>query len=124
VAHFARAVLEGLAFSLYRIANTVGSNLHRSSERIYMSGGITNSEVWLQLAADVFGCEVFALENTEGSAKGSMLLGLLALGIIKKPDELSAPDTDYKIFTANENNHQAYQDIFGRFETVLKRLHN
>ncbi len=123
-AHFARAVLEGLAFSLYRIANTVGSNLQLSSNRIYMSGGITHSEVWLQLAADVFGCDVFALENTEGSAKGSMLLGLLALGIITKPDELSAPDTEYKIFTANENNHKAYQSIFGRFENALKSLNN
>jgi gluconokinase len=124
VAHFSRAVLEGLAFSLYRIANTVGSNLQLSSDRIYMSGGITNSDVWLQLAADVFGCDFFALENTEGSAKGSMLLGLLALGIITKPDELSAPDTEYKIFSANENNHKAYQSIFGRFENALKSLHN
>lgn len=124
LAHFARAALEGLAFSLYRIANTVGSNLQLSADRIYMSGGLTHSDVWLQLAADVFGCNVFAQENTEGSAKGSMLLGLLAFGIITKPDELSAPDTEYKIFTTNENNHQAYQSIFCRFENVLKRLHN
>ncbi len=124
VAHFSRAVLEGLAFSLYRIANTVDLHLQRSSERIYMSGGITNSDVWLQLAADVFGCEVFALDNTEGSAKGSMLLGLLALGVITKPDGLSAPDTEYKIFRANENNHKAYQGIFGHFENALIRLHN
>ena len=119
-----RAVLEGLAFSLYRIANTVDLHLQRSSERIYMSGGITNSDVWLQLAADVFGCEVFALDNTEGSAKGSMLLGLLAFGVITKPDGFSAPDTEYKIFRANENNHKAYQGIFGRFENALIRLHN
>lgn len=124
LAHFSRAVLEGLAFSLNRIANTVGSNLQLSPDRIYMSGGITNSEVWLQLAADVFGRDVFALENIEGSAKGSVLLGLLALGIIAKPDELSAPDTEYKIFKANENNHKAYQGIFGRFENALKNLHN
>ena len=124
VAHFARAALEGLAFSLYRIANTVDSNVRRSAERIYMSGGITRSEVWLQLAADVFGCEVFALENTEGSAKGSMLLGLLALGIITEPGEYSAPDTEYKVFTANENNHKAYQGIFMRFEDALKRLYD
>jgi len=98
--------------------------VNRHSKTVNMSGGITNSNVWLQLAADVFGCDVFALENTEGSAKGSMLLGLLALGIITKMDELSAPDTEYKIFTAKENNHKAYQSIFGRFENALKRLPN
>lgn len=124
VAHFARAALEGLAFSLYRIANAVGSNVPRSAGRIYMSGGITHSEVWLQLAADVFGCEVFALENPEGSAKGSVLLGLLALGIITQPGEVSASDTEYKIFTADENNHKAYQGIFVHFENVLQRLYN
>ena len=124
LAHFSRAVLEGLAFSLYRIANTVGLNLELSSDRIYMSGGITNSDVWLQLAADVFGRDIFALENIEGSAKGSVLLGLLALGIISKPDELSAPDTEYKIFKANENNHKTYQGIFASFESALKNLYN
>ena len=123
VAHFARAVLEGLAFSLYRIANSVSSNLQLRTERIYMSGGLTHSDVWLQLAADVFGCEVLALENTEGSAKGSMLLGALALGIITQPGELSASDTDYKIFMPNEKNHKAYQGIFSRFEDVLRRLY-
>lgn len=123
-AHFARAVLEGLAFSLYRIANAVGPAFQHNRGRIYMSGGITRSDVWLELAADVFGCDVFALENTEGSAKGSMLLGLLALGLITNPAELSAPDTEYRIFTADETNHQAYQDIFDRFENVLQRLNN
>jgi gluconokinase len=124
LAHFSRAVLEGLAFSLYRIANTVGSNTQVSSDRIYMSGGITNSDVWLQLAADVFGCDVLALENTEGSAKGSMLLASLALGIITNPVELSTSNNEYKVFIANKDNHQTYQGIFGRFEDVLRRLHN
>lgn len=123
VAHFARAALEGLAFSIYRIANTVGANVRRSADRLYMSGGITHSEVWLQLAADVFGCEVFALENTEGSAKGSTLVALLALGIITRPEELSAPDSEYKVFVANEDNHKAYQVIFRHFEDTLQRLY-
>lgn len=124
IEHFSRAVLEGLAFSLYRIANAVSSNLKIDSDRIYMSGGITNSNVWLQLAADVFGCDVFAQENTEGSAKGSALLGLLAHKIITKLGDLSAPDAEYKIFKTNEENHKAYKDIFARFEDVLKSLHN
>lgn len=124
VAHFARAALEGLAFSLYRIAKTVASNVHFSASRIYMSGGITHSDVWLQLAADVFDCEVFALENPEGSAKGSVLLGLLAFGVINEPDELSAPAAEYRIFRANENNHKIYQDQFAHFEDTLKRLYS
>ncbi|MHC1782628.1 MAG: gluconokinase [Anaerolineaceae bacterium] len=122
IAHFSRAVLEGLAFSLCRIANIVSTNLQQSSDRIYMSGGMANSDVWCQLAADVFGCDIFAQENPEGSARGSLLLGLLALGVITKQNELSMPDTEYRIFTANENNHKAYQNIFDRFENVLKRL--
>lgn len=105
-------------------AGAVGSNVRRSTDRIYMSGGITHSEVWLQLAADVFGCEVFALDNTEGSAKGSMLLALLALGIITRPGDLAAPDTEYKVFTADETNHKAYQGVFLRFEDALTRLYD
>lgn len=122
-AHFARAAFEGLAFSLNRIAHAAGANLRHSAGRIYMSGGITHSDVWLQLAADVFGCEVLAMENTEGSAKGSMLLGMLALGIITRPEELSAPDAEYKVFTPDIDNHKAYQGIFSHFEDTLHRLY-
>jgi gluconokinase len=124
VAHYARAVLEGMAFSLYRIANTVGSNLPINSNRIFMSGGITNSNVWLQIAADVFGCDVLALENAEGSARGSMILASLAMGMITRPDELSLPDAEYKIYSAREVNYKNYQGIFNRFENVLKLLQN
>lgn len=123
-AHVARAVLEGLAFSLYRIAQAVGPHCLQQAGRVYMSGGITRSDVWLQLAADVFGCEVLALENTEGSAKGSMLLGLLALGLIAQPADFAAPDTEYRVVTANESNHQSYQHIFARFEDALRRLNH
>jgi len=123
VAHFARAALEGLAFSLYRIAHAAGANVRHGAGRIYMSGGITHSDVWLQLAADLFGCDVLALENTEGSAKGAMLLGMLALGVITRPEELSAPDTEYKVFKPNKDNHKAYQGIFRHFEDTLHRLY-
>ena len=116
-------MLEGLAFSLYRIANTVAASVKRRADRIYMSGGITHSDVWLQLAADVFGCEVRALENTEGSAKGSTLLALLAMGIISRPEKVSAPDAEYKVFTPNEINHKAYQGTFTHFEDTLHRLY-
>lgn len=123
-AHFVRAVLEGLAFSLYRIANTLDSALPIKFDRIYMSGGLTSSDVWLQLATDVFGCNIFAQENTEGSAKGSMILASLAMGLIAKPEELSLPDAEYKIFSVNEDNHKVYQSIFRRFENVLGLLQN
>lgn len=123
-ANIARAALEGLAFSLYRIAQAVEVDGLRRAGRIYMSGGITHSDVWLQLAADVFGCEVLALENTEGSAKGSTLLALLAMGIVSRPEEVSAPDAEYKVFTPNELNHKAYQGIFAHFEDTLHRLYH
>jgi gluconokinase len=124
LAHFSRAVLEGLAFSLYRIAATVGLDFLRSARGIYMTGGLTNSHVWLQLAADVFGCNILATDNTESSARGSMLLALLALGIVKSPDELPTPDLEYKTFSSDGNRHQIYQNVFSQFENALKRLNN
>ena len=124
LAYFARAVLEGLAFSLYRIAAAVGSDFLQNVRGIYMTGGLTHSRVWLQLAADVFGCNMLAMDNAEGSAKGSMLLALLALGIVKSPDELPTPDSEYKTFSSDGNRHQIYQNVFSQFENALKRLNN
>jgi gluconokinase len=120
--HLARAVLEGLAFSLYRIAQAAAPALRSQPGRIYMSGGITRSDLWLQLAADLFGCEVLALENTEGSATGSLLLGMLALDLLATPADFAAPAAAYRVVTANEANFRLYQGIFGRFEDALRRL--
>ena len=55
--------------------------LDRHFEEIYVTGGLSASAVWLQIAADMFGAVVAVPETSEGSARGAAMLAMIALGM-------------------------------------------
>lgn len=76
-AHVARAVMEGvtlgMAYGLRRM-----EELGVKPEVIRLTGGGSNSVVWRQMCADVFGYPVVTLQSSEGAALGA---AIQALGI-------------------------------------------
>ncbi len=72
-AHFIRAVMEGVAFSL-RDSFTLFEELGILVERIRLGGGGAGSAVWSAIQADVYGRAVELLEAEEGGAFGAALL--------------------------------------------------
>ena len=79
--HFARAVLEGITRSIYRITESIQSMLDRRANEIRVTGGLAASPVWLQMGADLFGASIVVPDTTEGSARGAAMLAAVALGI-------------------------------------------
>jgi len=72
-AHFVRAVLEGVAFSL-RDTFTLFRELGIPATRIVLGGGGARSPLWSQIQADVYNHPVELLEAEEGAAFGAALL--------------------------------------------------
>ena len=76
-AHVARAVMEGvtlgMAYGLRRM-----EQLGVRPEVIRLTGGGSNSPVWRQLCADIFGYPVVAMRSAEGAALGAAIQGLAA----------------------------------------------
>jgi xylulokinase len=72
-AHFVRAVLEGVAFSL-QDTFTLFSELGIPANRIRLGGGGARSPLWSQIQADVYNHSVELLEAEEGAAFGAALL--------------------------------------------------
>lgn len=92
--HFVRAVLEGIARSIYRITESIEACLNRSFDETYVTGGLTSSAVWLQIAADMFDSVIVVPETSEGSARGAAILAMFSLGMksgIQDFQEMSAP---------------------------------
>ncbi len=67
----AYAVLEGNVFSLYSIYKALGEPAIR---RMVVSGGAAKDRVLCQLKADLFGCPVLALRESDTSALGAAML--------------------------------------------------
>jgi xylulokinase len=77
-AHLARATMEGvtmgLAYGLQRM-RMVGI----VPTEIRLTGGGSKSAAWRQICADVFGCRVVTLEESEGAALGAAIQALAAV---------------------------------------------
>jgi xylulokinase len=78
-AHFVRAVLEGVAFSL-KDTFTLFAELGIPVETIRLGGGGARGPLWRQIQADVYGHAVELLEAEEGGAFGAALLAGTGVG--------------------------------------------
>jgi xylulokinase len=78
-AHFVRAVLEGVAFSL-KDTFTLFAELGIPVEKIRLGGGGARGPLWRQIQADVYGHPVELLEAEEGGAFGAALLAGTGVG--------------------------------------------
>ena len=74
-AHMARATMEGvtlgLAYGLHRM-RTLGI----APTEIRLTGGGSKSAIWRQICANVFGCRVVTLAESEGAALGAAIQAL------------------------------------------------
>lgn len=78
-AHVYRAAMEGATYSLkYGFDAFVRAGM--AFDRIVLTGGGSNSAVWRQLVADVFGLPVDVPAQSEGAAFGAALQALWAIG--------------------------------------------
>ena len=78
--HLARAVMEGVVFSLYdglELMRGLGAHF----DEVIASGGGTRHPLWLQLQADVFGLPVRRTQTPEAAAFGAALLAGVGVGV-------------------------------------------
>ena len=81
-----RAILEGTLFNLYHCFEALRS-VNGPPKTIKLSGGILNSGVWTQMAADIFNHPLIPDDIPHASAMGAAYLACRVMGI----DEYSIP---------------------------------
>jgi gluconokinase len=84
--HIIRAAVEGIAYSLHSIYRVLRDGLGEAID-IRTTGGLANSEDWVQIQAAVFGRELLIPEQREGSALGAAILGWTATGHFRDLEE-------------------------------------
>lgn len=120
-AHFIRAVLEGVLFSVYSV-NVALQELIGEPREIWASGGFARSQEWRQMMADLFGYEVLMPEVYEASGFGTAALAMYAVGAI-------ADLTDVQKLIRISHRHQPdlqisriYHDLFSIYERIYQNL--
>jgi gluconokinase len=107
--HLTRAVYEGIALSLARVAEALADAVE-PIEEVRVTGGLLGSSTWLQIAADMWGTRILVPESPEGSSLGAAVLAWVALGMasdlgvvreLVSPARVVEPDADRRIFYRN-----------------------
>ena len=78
--HLARAVIEGVSYSLYdcfNVINEVGIEMNDMA----ICGGGGKSDFWRQMIADIYGISIKTMASDEGAALGVAILAGVAAGV-------------------------------------------
>lgn len=118
-AHFARALLEGVAFSLYDCLQVL-REFTDNMEDIVIIGGGAKSPLWCQIVSDIFGLEVKMPEHAESSFGGALLAGV---GVGVFPSEVEAAKRCIrmkKTYQPDPKRHEKYMELFQIYKEVAE----
>ncbi|MDD3611502.1 MAG: xylulokinase [Eubacteriales bacterium] len=119
--HFARAVLEGVAYSINDCYSIVKTMEIETSEARLIGGG-AKSKLWSQIVCDVLGIPVNLPQNDDSSFGGALLAGI---GIGVYDNALDAAQKCIRIkerLEPNMDNHAKYQTFFELYCEIVQKL--
>jgi gluconokinase len=112
----ARAVLEGVCFALNDVLQVV-QNSADAITQINISGGFVQSEVWMQMLADITGKKLVLVQKEDASAIGAVFLAAKTLNL-----DFSFVGTAPQSIIPNAVNHEHYRKIFPIFKELYHSL--
>ena len=118
---FARAILEGVAFSLrdcFELVNTFGGSIHQ----LYLIGGGAESQLWSQIVCDAIGRKL-SKPVVQSAAYGAAILAGIATGLFDGwEDALKARPLRTKVLRPDAASRQLYEDNFAAYRAVTRAL--
>lgn len=120
-AHLSRAILEGVAYSLYDCL-LVLRDIHDDFSDIAIIGGGAKSPLWCQIVSDVFGLEVRVSKYAESSFGAALLAGV---GVGAFASEYEAAEKCIQVdkkYVPNMENHAAYMEYFKIYQKIVAAM--
>lgn len=123
LAEFVRAVYEGVIFAHMEHREKLSNINPFIGGPIRIAGGITNSEVWLQMFADAFQRPLELVDVSENGALGTSMAAAVMSGVY--PNFSSAADKMVKISRTiypNSKNAGIYQQKYSLYKEELQTM--
>jgi len=120
--HFARAVLEGITFSLkdsLELMRTVGK---KEIKKIVSIGGGSKNESWLQMQADIFNGTVIKLTSEQGPALGAAMIAAVGCKWFESFEQCKEVFIQYeKEFNPIPEHVEKYQELYEIYTQVYQQ---
>jgi len=121
-AHMARAVMEGVAFHIRWICETL-ERLGFKFEAINAIGGGCKSEIWPQIISDISGHPLQIVEHPlEAGAMAAALCVAVGMGVYASMDEVDDLIKIKTIVQPNPAHRQRYDDLYGIYRQLYDSL--
>ena len=117
--------MEGVAFSLKEIIDTLETKLNYRFDNIICIGGGAKSKLWMQIVSDVTRLKVAVLKNSDTVAcDGAMILLGLANGLWNSPKEALDKMEFSQEYTPIFVNSSKYSKIYDRFIKIHESINS
>lgn len=120
-AQMARAIMEGVTYSLMQCIEVCGELGLRAGEFI-ASGGGARSAPWLQIQADVYNTPVKVSMIQEQAGLGAAIVAGVGSGHFSSVKQGCQEVIQYKdeLYIPSQENHQVYQEYYQLFKDVYR----
>lgn len=125
LAHMARAVLEGVAFSLKEIADMMCALSGFYPDNFLISGGAANSALWKTIFANVMQKPLYTVNSNEGAAYGAAIIAGVSIGFwsdLKTACNAFIQKTESIESIAEEKNE--YERLYPIWKTIYPQVKN
>jgi len=121
-AHFTRAVLEGVCYSMLDCMDYLESlNIPHGAVATAIGGG-TKGALWLQMLSDALGISLQTTQSSDSSLGSAMLAGI-AVGVFKDAGDAVEKCVKPKaVVHPNPENTEAYRRLFARYKKLHEAL--
>ena len=119
--HMYRSILEAVAMTMKRHVDDMTQEMGVSLDQVIITGGGSNSDLFMQIFADVFGIKMVRNVVNGAAGLGSAICAAVTSGAYATFEE--AVDNMVKIkdsFLPNEENHKLYQKILPIYTDITR----
>lgn len=121
-AHFARAVMEGVAYSLRHNLETA-AEAGAEAELLCSMGGAANSRLWMQIKADVTGKRLTVPSSDTATALGAAILAGVGTGVYSGFDEaVEKTVTVQRSFEPDARKKEVYDEGYANYLRLYENL--
>lgn len=116
-----RAILEGITYEIcYNKEFLTKSGI--KFDKLFACGGGARSAVWLQIKADILGCDIIPVLTEETGAMGSAILGIAAISG-EEPTEIASRFVRYgNTIKPDISNQSVYQKKYSLYKQLRSSL--
>ena len=130
-AHIYRSILEGIAFTVKNHVDKMTQELKTPLKHLIISGGGANSDLMMQIFADIFGVSTSRNQVKSSASIGCVISAGMAVGafnsheeavekMVRKADEFIPNLKNTEFY--DQLNDRVYKHVNQHFDPILKEL--